>query len=87
MRVALGGHKTTISVPTCQNLHIEALSGFRTVQIVSLPQYYLKAISLGKLLGMEKAKGRHILRIGKRVMSLQLSRSNSQVKLLVISFQ
>ena len=28
MRVALGGHKTTISVPTCQNLHIEALSGF-----------------------------------------------------------
>lgn len=42
--------------------YIEALSGFRTVQIVSLSQYYLKAISLGQLLGMEKANGRHILR-------------------------
>ena len=28
MRVVLGGHKTKISVPTFQNLHIEALTGF-----------------------------------------------------------
>ena len=45
----------------------------------SAPHHYLKAMSLGQILGAGKGSGTHIPRIGEEVRSLQLPGSSSRV--------
>lgn len=69
---------------TCQILkvHIEALTGFSYIHHLDgfNTHQYLKAMSLGQLLGAERASRMHISETGEGARGLQLQGSSSWVR-------